>query len=87
MTQKDTTFLLQAICRIKEFYGQTKISELCASDLLIENLGLDSLQIAELSVLIEAEYGFDVFSDGMLATVGDLISKIELNQQSKETAG
>ncbi len=44
---------------------------------LQEDLGLDSLELAELSVRLEAETGVDVFRDGLVSTVGDVIQRLE----------
>jgi acyl carrier protein len=42
--------------------------------LFADGLGLDSLQTAELSVMLEDEVGRDPFSDGLLpATVGEIL--------------
>ncbi len=44
---------------------------------LQQDLGLDSLELAELSVRLEAETGVDVFRDGLVSTVGDVIQRLE----------
>ena len=43
---------------------------------LRNDIGLDSLDLAELTVIIEEEYGVDIFEDGFVETVGDVIKKI-----------
>ena len=77
MAHKTNNFLVDAVCRIKKSYGQPEISELRGSQTLVDDLGLDSLQLAELSVLIEAKYGIDVFANGIVDSVESLISMIE----------
>ncbi len=47
---------------------------------LREDLGLDSLQLAVLTVKIEAEFGVDVFADGVVTTVGEIEEKIRRHQ-------
>lgn len=54
------------------------------SDLEIEEnshlrneLGLDSLDLAELTVRIEAEFDVDVFEDGIVNTVEEIVRKIQ----------
>jgi acyl carrier protein len=37
---------------------------------------MDSLQLAVMTVKIEAEFGVDVFADGVVSTVGDVEEKI-----------
>lgn len=43
---------------------------------LREDLGLDSLELAVLTVKIEAVHGVDVFADGLVTTVGEIEQKI-----------
>lgn len=47
---------------------------------LREDLGMDSINLAELSVRLEDAFGVDVFDQGMISTLGELITK--LNTQS-----
>ena len=46
-------------------------------DTNFEDLGIDSLDIAEVVMKIEDEYGISLEMDGSLAQVSDLVSKIE----------
>ncbi len=41
-----------------------------------EDIGLDSLDLAELTVRIEAEYDIDIFEDGIVSTVQEVIEKL-----------
>ena len=43
---------------------------------LRDHLGLDSLDLAELTVRIEEEYDIDVFEDGIIETVGEILEKL-----------
>ena len=43
---------------------------------LREDLGLDSIALAELAVRIEEKYDVDVFEDGLVFTVEEVIQKI-----------
>jgi acyl carrier protein len=43
-----------------------------------EDLELDSIMLAELTVRIEDEYNIDVFEDGMVYTIGDILVKIKM---------
>jgi acyl carrier protein len=43
---------------------------------LQDDLGLDSLELAELTVRIESATGVDVFKDGLVTTVGEIVEKI-----------
>lgn len=51
-------------------------NEISPSDLLVDDLTLDSLELAELSVRIEAEYGVDVFAKGVVSTVGEILEQL-----------
>lgn len=43
---------------------------------LRNDIGLDSLDLAELTVRIEAEFDIDVFEDGIVYTVGEIFEKL-----------
>jgi acyl carrier protein len=43
---------------------------------LRNDLGLDSLDLAELTVRIEVEFDVDIFADGFVTTVGEIMDKI-----------
>ena len=44
---------------------------------LRNDIGFDSLDLAELTVRIEAEFGVDVFEDSIVDTVSEIIQKID----------
>lgn len=44
---------------------------------LREDLGFTSFDLAELTVKIEDEYDIDIFEDGLVNTVGEIIAKLE----------
>lgn len=44
-----------------------------------EELGLDSLDIVELSMALEEEFNIEIKTDEAVKTVGDLVSYIEAN--------
>ena len=46
---------------------------------LKNDLGLDSLSLAELTVYIEDEFGIDIFEDGIVETVGEIYEKLNSN--------
>lgn len=59
----------------KGFYEEITISDGLK---LREDLGFDSLDLAELTVRIENEFGVDIFQDGVISTVGEIITKLKL---------
>jgi acyl carrier protein len=55
-----------------------KINTLNIDDSLRDDLGLDSLALAELTVKIESEFGIDIFEDEIIETVGEVIKKTDV---------
>jgi len=53
----------------------TSISE---NTQLRKDLGFDSLDLAELTVRIEAVFKVDIFEDGIVNTVGEILVKISV---------
>ena len=52
-------------------------TETVTAETKFSDLGIDSLDIVELLMNIEDEFGVSIEPDESLATVGDLIAKIE----------
>lgn len=68
--------LLQIINNILENRGRARVDALTPETLLRNDLGFDSLDLAELTVKIEAEFDTDIFEDGVVTTIGEIIEKI-----------
>jgi acyl carrier protein len=49
---------------------------------LRKDLEFDSLMLAVLTVMIEDDFGVDIFEDGIVSTFSDIIKKLE-NQEHK----
>ena len=58
--------LLQIINTVLENRGKTKIVFIERSSKLRDDLGFDSLDLAELTVRIEDEFNVDIFEDGLV---------------------
>lgn len=43
---------------------------------LHDDLGFDSFDLAELTVRIEDEFGVDIFEDGIVTTIGEILDKL-----------
>ena len=56
--------------------GRPPIPSLTREMNLRNDLGLDSLELAVLTVKLEAEFGVDVFADGLVSTVGEVEDKL-----------
>lgn len=50
--------------------------EISESSSLRNDIGFDSLDLAELTVHIEEEFGVDIFEDGFVETIGDILKKV-----------
>lgn len=68
--------IIAIITRVLENNDKTSSCTIHESTSLRNEIGLDSLDLAELTVIIEEEYGVDIFEDGFVETVGDIMKKI-----------
>jgi acyl carrier protein len=63
--------------------GRPPISQLNAELRLRDDLGLNSLELAVLTVRIEEQFGVDVFAEGMVTTIGEVIAKLTCPKTSQ----
>lgn len=61
---------------VLEKNNKKTVKELSNETSLRDDLGMDSLDLAELTVRIEDEFGVDIFEDGIVDKVGEIIEKI-----------
>lgn len=71
-----TDKLLSIINKLLQKKGKTKLESLNGDILLMDDLSLDSLDLAEMTVLIEDEFGIDVFEDGLVRSVNEVLDKL-----------
>ena len=71
--------ILQIINKVLENNSQKKIESIDAKTNLRDDIGLDSLDLAELTVLIEAEFDIDIFEDGIINTIGEIFQRLKDN--------
>ena len=69
--------LLEIINSVRENKGLDSLSQINDEDRLREDYGFTSFDLAELTVNIEDEYDVDVFEDGLVNTIGEILAKIE----------
>ena len=71
--------ILQIIQNIIEENDLPKIenSEITEDSVLADDLGLDSLNLAQLTVEVESEFGVDIFENGVISTVGDIFKQLK----------
>ena len=75
MDKKD--FLLEVVNSIRENKGLEKLNVINEKDRLREDYGFTSFDLAELTVKIEDEYDIDIFEDGLVNAVGEILTKLE----------
>lgn len=68
--------LLHVINEVRANKKQAAVAGLRPENRLREDLGFESLDLAELTVRIEERFGVDVFADGLVHTVGEIEAKI-----------
>ena len=68
--------LLEIINQVRENKGLSPLLEIKPEDNLRKDIGFASFDLAELTVRIEAEYDIDIFEDGVVSTVGEIMQKL-----------
>ena len=68
--------LLKIINSIKKNKQDKPVETLTEEVRLREDLNLDSFDLAELTVKIEDEFDIDIFEDGLVLTVGEILNKL-----------
>ena len=68
--------LYQIISSIRTKKGLQPLYEISGDLTLRNDLGFDSLDLAEMTVRIEDEFGVDIFEDGFVRSVGEILEKI-----------
>ena len=62
---------------LKENDIEISVEEINESTVLTDDLGLDSFNLAQLTVEIESEFGVDIFENGVISTVGDIFNQLK----------
>lgn len=68
--------LLKIINEILEEEGLETVEELKRELELKDDLKFDSMMLAELTVRIEDETGIDIFEDGVVRTIGEIMDRL-----------
>lgn len=66
-----------AINRVRQHKHLPALAAVTAETRLREDAGLDSMDLAEFTVVLEMETGVDVFADSAVRTVGEVQMKLE----------
>ena len=70
--------LLDIINKILELNDKPTMDNISPDMNLMDDIGLDSLDLAHLTVIIEKKYGIDIFEDEIVTTIDQIISKIKI---------
>lgn len=68
--------ILEIINEVRENNGMGRLDAVSVNDSLRDDIGLNSFDLAELTVKIEDATGVDVFEDGVIDTVGQLYQRL-----------
>ena len=69
--------ILSIINEIRAAKEMAPVETISADTKLREDLNLTSFDLAELTVKIEDEFDIDIFEDGLVSTIGEIIAKLE----------
>jgi len=69
--------LLNIVNTVLQNRGKKQIDNLIDATRLREDVGMDSLDLAEFTVRVEAEFGVDIFESGIVQTIGEVKEKID----------
>lgn len=69
--------ILTIVNEIRAAKSLAPIDTICAEMKLREDLNLTSFDLAELTVKIEDEFEIDIFEDGLVSTVGEIVEKLQ----------
>jgi len=72
--------LLEIINTVLDNRTKKKLTSINPEMHLRDEIGFDSFDLAELTVRIEAEYDIDIFEDGIVNTVGEILKKLKVEQ-------
>jgi len=72
--------LLAQINEVLSGKGETLLQRLSPEMKLRDDVGFDSFDLAELTVRLEEIYDVDIFENGIVNTVGEVMTLLEKNE-------
>ena len=69
--------LLDIINTVLQNRGKEQVKKIKPKSSLRNDIGFDSLDLAELTVRVEAEFDIDIFADGLVNSVGEVMDKLK----------
>lgn len=73
----EKSILLNIVNSIRCNKQMAPLVEVNEADRLREDYGFTSFDLAELTVKLEDEYDIDIFENGLVNTVGEILAKLE----------
>jgi len=68
--------ILEIMNGIRRKHNLEELKEISSSQTLRGDFGFDSFDLAELTVKIEDETGVDIFENGIIDSVGEMLSRL-----------
>jgi acyl carrier protein len=69
--------LLEIFNQVKRKKNKPEITKVNPQWSLRDDLGFDSLDLAEITVRIEDEFKVDIFQDGFVRTISEILAKLK----------
>ena len=70
--------LIEIILNIIEENGiELNVNTIEETTLLIDDLGFDSFNLAQLTVEIESQFGVDIFENGVVSNLSDILNQLK----------
>ena len=69
--------ILEIVNTVRQNRGKEKLVAIHNETHLKNDIGFDSLDLAELTVRIEAKYNIDIFENKIVNTIGEIIEILE----------
>jgi acyl carrier protein len=66
---------------VLENNGKAQLNELKGDMDLRDDIGFDSLALAEITVRIESKYGIDIFDESIVTNVDEIIQRLNSNEK------
>ena len=68
--------VIDIINDIRDDKDEAPLTEITEATSLRDDAGLDSLDLAALTARLDAKFGVDIFADGIVGTVGEVMEKL-----------
>lgn len=69
--------LVDIINEIREDKDEQILTNIAEMTSLRDDVGMDSIDLAVLTANLDAKFGIDIFADGIVDTVGEVLERLE----------